>query len=103
MDLTATLRLAIESGAWAAVRDRLAPDVVLRTSNEAGRARINGPDAIVAHLARPVCQAGARTARRSSGSRSVPSRSVSGLAADAQDGDHHWDSDHDQDRADDVE
>ena len=35
------------------MRERLADDAVLRTSNEAGRARIDGADAIVAHLARP--------------------------------------------------
>jgi hypothetical protein len=47
------LREAIESGGWSRVREHLHPDVVLDTSNETGRRRIEGPDAVVAHLSRP--------------------------------------------------
>jgi hypothetical protein len=52
-ELTALLRAAIESGDWSSVRRRLADDAVLHTSNEAGRRRIEGADALVAHLAGP--------------------------------------------------
>jgi hypothetical protein len=52
-DLAAALRTAIERGGWAPVRERLDDDAVLRTSNESGRRRIDGADAIVAHLAQP--------------------------------------------------
>lgn len=51
--LTELLRAAVESGDWSQVRERLADDAVLYTSNEAGRRRIDGGDAIVAHLGRP--------------------------------------------------
>jgi hypothetical protein len=53
MSLAALLRAAVEGGDWAAVRARLADDAVLRTSSEAGRTRIDGADAVVAHLGRP--------------------------------------------------
>ena len=46
------LRAAVESGDWSRVRERLAPDAMLDTSNEAGRRRVEGADAIVAHLGR---------------------------------------------------
>jgi hypothetical protein len=51
--LAPALRDAIEQGDWAPVRERMASDAVLRTSNESGRRRIDGADAIVAHLAGP--------------------------------------------------
>jgi len=44
---------AVRRGDWSRVRERLAGDVVLRTSNEDGRRRVDGADAVVAHLARP--------------------------------------------------
>ena len=47
------LRAAVESGDWSRVRERLAPDAMLDTSNEAGRRRVEGADAIVAYLGRP--------------------------------------------------
>ncbi len=47
------LRDAIERGDYGALRELLAPGAVLRTSSELGRTRIDGPDAIVAHLERP--------------------------------------------------
>src|SRR4051794_9216156 len=52
-EIAGALRVAIERGEWAPVRDRMAADAVLRTSNEAGRRRIDGADAVVAHLAKP--------------------------------------------------
>jgi hypothetical protein len=51
--LSELLRAAVESGDWSRLRDRLAHDAVLDTSNETGRRRIEGPDAIAAHLGRP--------------------------------------------------
>jgi hypothetical protein len=53
MALADLLRPAIESGDWTPLTSRLASDAVLHTSNEAGRRRIDGPDAIVEHLAGP--------------------------------------------------
>ena len=47
------LRTAVESGDWSQVCERLAADAVMHTSNEAGRRRIDGAEAIVAHLGRP--------------------------------------------------
>ena len=47
------LREAIESGDWSRVREHLHPDVMLDTSNETGRRKIEGPDAVVTHLSRP--------------------------------------------------
>ena len=47
------LHAAIESGDWARVRERLHADAVLDTSNETGRRKIAGADAIVAHLSGP--------------------------------------------------
>jgi aminoglycoside phosphotransferase (APT) family kinase protein len=47
------LRDAVERGDWARVRERLADDATLDTSNEAGRVRVDGAEAIVAHLGRP--------------------------------------------------
>ena len=47
------LRAAVESGDWPGVVDLFAPAAVLRTSNEAGRRRIEGAEAVVAHLAGP--------------------------------------------------
>jgi hypothetical protein len=52
-DLAATLRHAIERGSWSSVRERFTDDVVLRTSNESGRRRIDGADAVVEHLGKP--------------------------------------------------
>ena len=52
-DLSALLRAAIESGDWSSVRERLADDAVLHTSNEGGRQRLEGADALVAHLSGP--------------------------------------------------
>src|SRR3954467_15259919 len=52
-DLADGLRLPIAAGDWGGLRERLARDAVLRTSNEAGRQRLDGADAVVAHLARP--------------------------------------------------
>src|SRR6202011_437682 len=46
------LRAGVGSGDGSGLRERLAPDAVLRTSNERGRVRVDGADAIVAHLAR---------------------------------------------------
>ena len=46
------LRAAVESGDWSRLRERLADDAVLDTSSEAGRRRVEGADAIVAHLGR---------------------------------------------------
>lgn len=51
MDLAPALRAAVESGDWP--RDRFARDVVLRTSNEAGRRRLEGAETVIAHLAGP--------------------------------------------------
>ncbi len=51
--LSESLRTAVESGDWDLLRPRLADDAVLDTSNEAGRRRVNGADAIVAHLSVP--------------------------------------------------
>jgi tRNA A-37 threonylcarbamoyl transferase component Bud32 len=51
--LAELLRAAVESGDWSRVRERLADDAVLDTSNEAGRRRIDGADTIVAYLGRP--------------------------------------------------
>ena len=53
MTLAELLRAAVESGDWARVRERLAEDAVLDTSSEAGRRRIAGADAIVAHVGQP--------------------------------------------------
>ncbi|HET8953254.1 MAG TPA: phosphotransferase [Solirubrobacteraceae bacterium] len=52
-DLTAVLRRAVASGDWDPLRARMRPDAVLRTSSEAGRRRLDGPDAILAHLSGP--------------------------------------------------
>jgi aminoglycoside phosphotransferase (APT) family kinase protein len=52
-DLAGALRAAVESGDWSALRERIAPDAVLRTSNESGRLRIDGREAVLAHLAGP--------------------------------------------------
>lgn len=51
--VTELLRRAIESGDWRQIAERLAPESVLHTSNQTGRRRIDGPEAIVAHLANP--------------------------------------------------
>ena len=51
--LTQLLRAAVESGDWSHLRERLAHDAVLETSSEAGRRRVEGADAIVAHLGGP--------------------------------------------------
>ena len=51
--LAPVLRAAVESGDWSPLRERLDPDAVLRTSNERGRARIDGADAILTHLSGP--------------------------------------------------
>jgi aminoglycoside phosphotransferase (APT) family kinase protein len=48
------LHEAVRTGEWSHVRARLSPDAVLHTSNEAGRRRIDGAEAIAAHLAGPV-------------------------------------------------
>jgi aminoglycoside phosphotransferase (APT) family kinase protein len=53
LGLAELLHAAVESGDWSRVRERLAGDAALDTSNEAGRRRIDGADAIAAHLARP--------------------------------------------------
>jgi aminoglycoside phosphotransferase (APT) family kinase protein len=53
MSLSELLRGAVESGDWSRVRERLADAAVLHTSNEAGRRRIDGADAVVSHLGRP--------------------------------------------------
>jgi len=47
------LRAGVERGDWSRLGERLADDAVLRTSSEAGRIRVDGPAAIVAHLGRP--------------------------------------------------
>ena len=47
------LRAGVERGDWSGLGERLADDAVLRTSSEAGRIRVDGPAAIVAHLGRP--------------------------------------------------
>lgn len=49
--LAEALRTAIERGDWSGVA--VAPDAVLRTSNETGRRRIDGAAAFVAHLESP--------------------------------------------------
>jgi hypothetical protein len=36
-EIDAALQVAIARGDWSGVRERLAPDVVLRTRNESGR------------------------------------------------------------------
>src|SRR5690348_17219031 len=51
--IAAALYAAIESGDWSGVRERLAEDAFLDTSNEEGRRRISGADKVVAHLSRP--------------------------------------------------
>jgi hypothetical protein len=51
--LAGLVRAAVASGDWSGVRERLAGDAVLDTSSEAGRRRVDGADAIVAHLSRP--------------------------------------------------
>jgi hypothetical protein len=51
--LSNNLRAAVESGDWIELRSRLADDAVMHTSNETGRQRIDGANAIVSHLARP--------------------------------------------------
>jgi len=53
LELAGLLRAAVESGDWSAVGEHLSPDAVLDTSSEAGRRRIDGAQAIVAHLGRP--------------------------------------------------
>jgi aminoglycoside phosphotransferase (APT) family kinase protein len=53
MALAGLVRDAVESGDWSRFRERLAGDAVLDTSSEAGRRRVEGADAIAAHLARP--------------------------------------------------
>ena len=50
--LAELLRAAVESGDWSRLRERLADDAVLDTSSEAGRRRVEGADAVVAHLGR---------------------------------------------------
>src|SRR3954471_24194375 len=47
------LHAAVETGDWAEARARMSDEPVLHTSNEAGRQRIEGADAITAHLAGP--------------------------------------------------
>ena len=51
--LSDLLRAAVETGGWSAIADRLAPGAVLDTSSEDGRRRIDGPEAIAAHLSGP--------------------------------------------------
>jgi aminoglycoside phosphotransferase (APT) family kinase protein len=51
--LAEPLRTAVESGDWSHVREHLSFDAVLHTSNETGRRRIDGAEAITAHLGRP--------------------------------------------------
>ncbi len=48
-----SLRAAVETGDWTEVRARLAGEAVMHTSNEAGRQRMDGADAVIAHLAGP--------------------------------------------------
>ena len=52
VDLTALLRDAVESGDWSRLRERLADDALMRTSNERERRRVAGAEAIVRHLTR---------------------------------------------------
>ncbi|MDX6583908.1 MAG: hypothetical protein QOI10_3092 [Solirubrobacterales bacterium] len=47
------LRDAVASGDFAALGELLAPDAVLDSSSELGRRRVEGPEAIVAHLSGP--------------------------------------------------
>src|SRR3954447_12976496 len=47
------LRAGVETGDWAEARARMADNAILHTSNEGGRQRIEGADAIAAHLALP--------------------------------------------------
>jgi hypothetical protein len=47
------LHTAVETGDWAEARASMVDDAVLETSNEGGRQRIEGADAIAAHLAHP--------------------------------------------------
>ena len=65
-DLAPLLQDAVRSGDWEPVRVRFAPDVVLRTSSERGRTRVDGADAVIAHLAGPG-RGRSRTGRRASG------------------------------------
>lgn len=51
--LVPLLRTAVETGDWSGLRERLADDATLDTSNETGRQRIEGADAVVTHLAGP--------------------------------------------------
>jgi hypothetical protein len=51
--LAELLRAAIESGDWSRVRERLHDGAVLDTSNESGRRRIAGAEAVVGQLAGP--------------------------------------------------
>ena len=52
-NLLGLLRAAIETGDWSDMRERIADDATMHTSNESGRQRIDGADAVVAHVARP--------------------------------------------------
>lgn len=47
------LRRAVESGDYAPLLERLAPDARLRTSSERGRRSVHGAAAVVAHLSGP--------------------------------------------------
>jgi hypothetical protein len=47
------LRAAVESGDWAAFRERLDGEAHLDSSSEAGRRQVTGADAIVQHLSAP--------------------------------------------------
>lgn len=51
--LERTVRAAIESGEWAELAAGLEPTAVMRTSNESGRRRISGAEAIAEHLGAP--------------------------------------------------
>lgn len=51
--LAELLKTAVATGDWSVVAERLAPEAVLHTSNEAGRRRIEGAEAITAHLGVP--------------------------------------------------
>ncbi len=52
-ELAPVVRDAVASGDFSAFGELLAADAVLDTSNESGRVRIEGPEAIIAHLSKP--------------------------------------------------
>lgn len=52
-ELGRLLRDAVATGRFDAIGEMLAPNVVLDTSNEAGRQRVHGREAVVAHLSKP--------------------------------------------------